>query len=311
LSAIAPFTPRILLVTGKGGVGRSTTAAALGHAFASAGEAVLLLEIGGVGDDASALARAFGRVRLPTKPERIDTVTRPERGAIFGALLLANTGHERFLRRVLPGGPLVAAALRNDALQRLLNAAPSFQEMGIFYHLLTILRETENQRFRWDRVIIDMPATGHTLALTELPAQLLRLLPNGFIGEELRAGRTLLEDRTQTGAVVVTLPERLPITESRELAQGLAKSGVGLCAYVVNKMPATDFSKEERDVLDTWLAHSPPLFGRGDYLRSADAKGLARELDGDGAPLVLLPELALSGPALPPALIPYLTKGPS
>ncbi len=119
------FGTRVALVTGKGGVGRTTLSAAMALAGAKSGKRVLLTEIGEVEGIYSPLARTFGRDSLPIDPE-------PLAPGVDGCLLWPRKGHEAFFRTVIPFGAVVKAAMGSSALRRLLDTAPSFREMGIF-----------------------------------------------------------------------------------------------------------------------------------------------------------------------------------
>ncbi len=90
---------------------------------------------------------------------------------------------ELFAHSVLKVAALAKAAASSNALRRLMDAAPSFREMGLFYHLLTFLRGPHSL------LVVDMPATGHTLALTGLPKLLQRVFPRGPIQHALKEGQ--------------------------------------------------------------------------------------------------------------------------
>ena len=283
---------RVVLITGKGGVGRSSVTAALAHVAARAGKRVLVTEIGEDGDDYSALAHLFGRERLPDAPEEL------HRG-VFGARLLSRIGQEQFLAGVLRVGALARAALSSDALRRLLSAAPSFREMGIFFHLLTYLRAKRADGTPvHELIVVDMPATGHTLALTGLPAVLHRLVTRGPIPEALREGEAYLNDPRTGAAYVVTLPETLPVSESLELIEGLEQTKVACGGVIVNRMPEELFTPEERAALAPLLeAHD--VFGEEGFHRLAEAnRSVARLRAAVKVPLWFVPELPEHGPPL-------------
>jgi len=244
---------RIILVSGKGGVGRTTTAIAMARAAAQAGRRVLLLEIAYEDGADSALADHFHQRPVSDQP----TLFEPN---LSLAHLWARSGHEAFLRTVLPGGPLIRAALRSRAVEKFLIAAPSMHEMGVFYHLMVLLKATRaSGEPEHELVIVDMPATGHTLALTGLPDILLRLIPRGPIAEAVHEGRAILNNPVHSEAWVVTLPEQLPVTEACELLEGLASTGMPTGGVLVNRMPENPFTREERSALDEFMA-------QGDYL---------------------------------------------
>ncbi|MFO0597035.1 MAG: ArsA-related P-loop ATPase [Myxococcaceae bacterium] len=231
---------RVVLITGKGGVGRSVMTAVLAKLAAARGRRVLVTEIGDENDDYSPLAKHFGRSRLPSAPE-------PIAENISAATLLARTGQELFLKSVLRSGTIARAALSSDALRRLLSAGPSFREMGVFFQLLTYLRaKLKDGTPEHEFIIVDMPATGHTLSLTGLPELLLRLVPKGPIAESLREGQAYLNDPKQSAACIVTLPETLPVSECLELIEGLGKTKMPVGAVLVNRLPPDPFTDVER-----------------------------------------------------------------
>lgn len=296
---------RIVLMTGKGGVGRTTVTVALARLAREHGHRVLVAEIGEEGDDYSPLARHFGRERLPDMPAELEP-------GIKGCVLLPRTGQEQFLSQVLRVGALARAALGSEAITRLRQAAPSFREMGVFFQLLTCLREKQADGAPAHTfVLVDMPATGHALALTGLPAVLLRLVPGGPIADALREGQAYLNNPKLGVALVVTLPETLPVSESLELIEGLQKSHVTPGAVIVNRVPDDPFTAAERAALEPALADGK-VFGSEGFRRPENAR---REIErlAAGAPKLAryeLPERQLEGKALIAALSFALGRGP-
>jgi anion-transporting ArsA/GET3 family ATPase len=244
---------RIVLVTGKGGVGRSSVTAALAHVAQRRGVPVLIADIGDDPEDYSPLARHFGRDHLAVRPEELSPNIR-------GVVLLARTGQELFLRNVLHSSTLSRAALNSDVLRRLLSAGPSFREMGVFFQLLSYLEaQTDDGESEYPLILVDMPATGHTLSLTGLPDLLLRLIPRGPIAEALRTGQSYLNDPQRAAAWVVTLPEALPVTESLELIEGLERTEMPVGGVLLNRLPTDSYTPAER-------AELAPLLVRNDVL---------------------------------------------
>src|SRR5262249_40214690 len=99
--------------------------------------------------------------------------------------------------------------------------------------------------FEHETIIVDLPATGHALALAQIPSSLLRVIPTGPIATAVREGLSLLTDPARTGAVVVTLPETLPVSEALELAAGIAHHRIPLARIFVNRVPFNPFNAEE------------------------------------------------------------------
>lgn len=278
----------MVLITGKGGVGRSVMTAAIARLAARRGKRVLVTEVGEEGDDYSPLARHWNRERLARYPELLEPT-------IHGAVLLARTGQELFLKSVLRSGTIARAALNSDALRRLLSAGPSFREMGVFFQLLTLLREKAGPLPAYDLVLIDMPATGHTLSLTGLPQLLLKLVPGGPIAAALKEGQSYLNDPNRAAAWIVTLPETLPVSECLELIEGLEKTRVPVGGLIVNRMPDDPFSKAEREALAP-LVDAHGWLGRELFKKPHVAhRELARLRSKTVLPVFVIPELPHEG----------------
>lgn len=279
----------MVLVTGKGGVGRSSVTAALSHVARARGLRVLVAEVGDDPKDYSPLARCFGRDRFSLAPQALEP-------GLSGVMFLARTGQELFLQEILHSATIARAALRSEALRRLLSAGPSFREMGVFFQLLTYLRATRADGQREHQLIlIDMPATGHTLSLTGLPDVLLKLMPRGPISASLREGKAYLNDPAQTAAWLVTLPETLPVSETLELVEGLTRTTVASGGIFVNRMPQDPFTIEERAALTPLLAQHDVL-GRESFNRPLlAARETARLLANTVLPLYPIAELPHDG----------------
>ncbi|MCG3173075.1 MAG: hypothetical protein GMKNLPBB_01251 [Myxococcota bacterium] len=296
------FDRRIVLVTGKGGVGRSSVTGALALAAAKAGKRVLLTEIGEPGKGYSAVGRWFGRENWTEEPE-------PLAPGIHGCYLYMRAGHEDFLASVLPSELLAKAAIRSRALRRFLDAAPSFAEMGVFQHLLKLIKKTRRDGSpQHELIFVDMPATGHTLGLTGLPEILLKLITSGPMARNLREGQSYMNDPARSCACVVTLPETLPVTECLELIEGLKETRVHVGAVVLNRFPIDPFTPREREALVPMIQQYP-LYGAGG-LKQIDAsrKSIQRLRANLSAPLYTTPEFRFHGLELLNAIAGNLTR---
>lgn len=267
----ALLSKRLVLITGKGGVGRSSVTAALAAVAQRHGKRVLVAETSDGGEDYSALAQLFGHTQLPRNVAEIAP-------GIRGTQLLTSVGVEQYLTSVLRIPALARTAASSEPIRRLLSAGPSFREMGMFFHLLTCLEEKlPNGKPANELVIVDMPATGHTLALMSLPETLLRLVSRGPVAETLRKGQAYLRDATLSGAYIVTLPEILPISEALELIDGLKNSASIVSGVLVNRVPKEIFSPEERAALTPYLReHS--VYGAESFASILSAQRMVERL---------------------------------
>lgn len=279
---------KVVLITGKGGVGRSVVTAALAKLAARRGKRVLVSEIGDENDDYSPLAKHFAKARLPKEPEHLEL-------NIDGAVLLARTGQELFLKSVLRSATLARAAIGSDALRRLLSAGPSFREMGVFFQLLTYLRAKKDGRPQFDLILVDMPATGHTLSLTGLPDLLLRLVPRGPIADSLKEGQSYLNDPKLAAAWIVTLPETLPVSECLELIDGLEKTKMPVGGVLVNRLQDDPFTDTERVALSP-LIDKHGWLGAEQFQKPLNARReLERLRKNTKLPIFTAPELPHEG----------------
>lgn len=240
---------KLVIVTGKGGVGKTTFTAALARAVAATGRKVLCAEIVAHPETPSQLVEALGGPNPKEEPVKtapnIDTV-----------LLTPTMGHRRFLQDTLPLKVLADAAMRSQGLKKFLSAAPGFSDMGVMYRALDLMN-----RKQWDLVLLDSPATGHALALAQIPEFLVRVIPKGPIGRVARQGVEMLSNPEITTSIVVTLPETLPVTEALELAKGLEKHKVPVRAVVVNRVPQDPFSADERVALKGLMTSGNGVLG--------------------------------------------------
>jgi anion-transporting ArsA/GET3 family ATPase len=281
---------RLLIVTGKGGVGKSTLSAALALAIAKRGRRVLCTEVVPSPDTPSQLANALGTRDSTEEPVLVST-------NLWLALLTPTIGHHRFLQDALPFKLLADAAMKSQGVRKFLSAAPGFSDMGVLYRLIDLMRRTHPSGGPlFDLCIVDSPATGHALALAQIPAFLMRVIPGGPIHRLASEGVRVLSDPAMTAAIVVTLPEILPVTESLELEQGLARHGLPVSGIVVNRVPKNPFSVDERRALDELLKVHSNVLGTRELNRISRAIPALKLLD-ERAPgrSIFLPEVAGDG----------------
>jgi anion-transporting ArsA/GET3 family ATPase len=232
---------RLLYVTGKGGVGKTTVAAALGVAAAEAGRRTIVCEVA----DQDRVSRAFRRegVVPETEVQLADN--------LWAITIDPSRALEEWLAKQIGGTGLKVLA-RSSAFQYFVAAAPGAKE------LITIAKVWElTQPSRWDRrnptydlVVVDAPASGHGLAMLTTPRTFGEIARVGPIRRQAFRVRDLLADPERTGYVAVALPEEMPVNETLELERKLPEAvGLPLEAIVVNGMWPERFSAADAETL--------------------------------------------------------------
>ncbi len=233
---------RILIVSGKGGVGRTTVAAVLARAAVRAGKRVLLAQM----DSPERLSRLLGH----------PGVIGPEVTAVSSDLDAVNMTPARALRQyglmVFKVPALYRALFENRAMQGFLAAVPGLDAYAMLGKVWWHTGEQAAGRNKYDLVILDGPASGHTATMLEIPDAILKAMPKGPLSRDARAMQELLRNPARTAFVIVTLPEELPAREAAELAarvRGILKIPFG--PLLVNGMPPAAVAHPLlREVLD-------------------------------------------------------------
>jgi anion-transporting ArsA/GET3 family ATPase len=241
---------RLIVVTGKGGTGKTSVVAALGLAAARAGKRVLLAE---TGRDEN-LPRLLSRDGAPAgyAGRSYGPRLRSMRVDPYDALA-------EYLGLQIGAAPLVRRVLANRGFRQLMDAAPGWRELitlGKVWHL-------EQQRAPGgaplhDLLVVDAPATGHGLTFLDVPRVVQAAVRAGPLRRHAGAVEAMLEDPEATLLLPVALAEELPARETAELVSRL-RSGIGVPVdrVVVNAVPPAPFPAALPD-LDRRLAALPP-----------------------------------------------------
>ncbi len=308
---MAPDAPRSLLerrvviVTGKGGTGKTTVTAALAVAAAKAGKRVLVAEMGRdehvprlLCPDSPAVGYA-GRDLMPgIRVMRIDPFE------ALGEYLALQIGMK----------PLVDTVMSNQAFQQLMSAAPGWRELitlGKIWHLEQ-LRDPDG-RPCYDFIVVDAPATGHGVTFLDVPRVVISAVRAGPLHQHSEAVEALIEDRERTLLLPVTLAEELPVRETSELIERVRTDlSIAVDRVVVNAVASAPFPAglEHLDEVLARLPEPSPLgslpppsqlaaCARTLRLRHELNAGFVAEIAEDTAlPLVILPHLqgGIEGP---------------
>jgi anion-transporting ArsA/GET3 family ATPase len=224
----------LVYVTGKGGVGKTTVAAALGLAAAATGRRTIVCEVA----EQDRVSRAFARQGV-TRDEEIELAS-----GLWAISIDPEAALIEWLSKQL-GGAAVRLLSHSHAFQHFVAAAPGAKE------LITIAKVWElAQLHRWnaknriyDLVIVDAPASGHGLAMLTAPKTFGEIARVGPIRRQATKVSEMLSDPKRAGYVAVALPEEMPVNETLELQTRLRDAvGLGLDAILVNGVWPQRFS---------------------------------------------------------------------
>ena len=213
--AVDVFDRRLILVVGKGGVGRSTVAAAIAGQSAARGRKTLLFETNANDRFGSYFGKpALGSEVTQLAPHLWGVNTNP-------AAALAEYG-----LMILKFRSVYEMVFENRVTKAFLRAVPGLDEYALlgkaWYHT------TEEKRGKpvWDTVVFDLPASGHSASMLRIPQVIIETVPEGPLTRDARTLKALLCDPARTAAVLVTLAEEMPVNEACELEARLTTLGI-------------------------------------------------------------------------------------
>ena len=313
-----PPLPRVLdgvrlhVVTGKGGVGKTTVAAALALALSRQGRKVLLVEVEG----RQGISQTFDVPPLGTEEVRL--VSHAGGGELWGLSVDAKAALLEYLQSFYKLGRAGGALERMGVVDFATTVAPGVRDVlltGKVYEAVGRSAGPKRGQGRkvWDAVVLDAPPTGRVARFLAVNAQVADLARIGPIHAQAESITRMLKDR-QTLVHVVTLLEEMPVQETADAVADLSAEGFGLGAVVVNQvreplldeglleLATTDAVRVEARVRDDLAAAGVRASGRtvagllsqghDHAARVALERSLEDDVAGLGLAVVTLPALA-------------------
>jgi anion-transporting ArsA/GET3 family ATPase len=217
-------TVRLLLVVGKGGVGKTSVAATLAVAAARTGRSVLVADV----DGRHGAAAAFG-VHDLSYAERVLVPASKGRGAIAARTLTADDALVEYLADH-GMGRLAKKLASNGVVDVIATATPGIKDLLVLGKVKQLVSEA-----RHDLVILDTPASGHAVTFLRSAGALAQSVSSGRIRRQADEVLEVLGDHDRTRVVLVTIAEETPVNETIETAFTLEDEvGVALAPVVIN-----------------------------------------------------------------------------
>jgi len=213
---------RLHFVVGKGGVGKTTAAAALALALARGGRRTLAVEM----DAATRLPALLGETDTP------------------GVRLMAVDGRaalEEYLGLVIPVKRLLTTIFSSKVYQYFVAAAPGLKELMTVGKIWYEATRQDGGRPAWDAIVVDAPATGHSLQYLRMPQAARDTFGVGLVQREATKITELLRDARTTVVHLVTLAEEMPVAETLESRDQLRALGLPLGHVIVNRLHRRHF----------------------------------------------------------------------
>jgi len=247
------YDRRLIFFTGKGGVGKTTVASAFALSCAQRGEKTLLVEI----NTRDKVSRMFGSSEIGTDIIEVED-------NLYAVDVTPEAAMEEYAMMMLRVRIVYKAVFENRIVRAFLRAIPGLNELVMlgkaYFHAI----EEEGDGHRWDKVVVDAPATGHGIFFLQIPSVITSILSSGHMYDEAKKMLDVLGDGEVTALNFVTLPEEMPVNETLMLHQtAVEQLDLPLGWVVINGIYPEVFDADEAETVERLHAAEPgePLGG--------------------------------------------------
>lgn len=221
---------RVVLVTGKGGVGKTTVALAIAVAAARSGKRVVVCETSGNTVVPGLFGKAPRGYALTELAPNLYTMSITPEAAI-----------EDYVVQVVRFKRLYHLVFRNQVMGPFIDAVPGLHDLIQLGKVWDLERLRSAGRPTWDLIVVDAPATGHGLTMLHAPRAMMDLTVAGPFHQNAGLVAALVEDPARTSLVLVALPEDLPVNETLDLYEGLGQLRPLVRGVVLNEVHPPPF----------------------------------------------------------------------
>ncbi|MBF0493095.1 MAG: AAA family ATPase [Deltaproteobacteria bacterium] len=234
------FDKKLLIVSGKGGVGKTTVSLLLAHLASQSGKKTLLVEM----NNAQRTGIFFGLKKVPYKEKEVLE-------NLFITSIQAPNTFEEYILDQIHSKTIYSLIFENRYVRNFLDATPGLSELLQIGKVWALTERDldKEKKHKYDLVILDAPATGHGLALLNVAQVVIRAIKMGPLYNQASRIVKLLQDPLKTQLIVTALAEEMPINEALEmLRQARLKLKLNCGPVILNGIFPRFLSDEEWEV---------------------------------------------------------------
>ena len=253
LGNLALGRQRVYFVTGKGGTGKTSVAVGISRALARKGRRVLIVEV----DAPRPMLPSYFGGQIGYEPSRLAT-------RIEGSNLDFYSALRSYVQSVVKVKRLVGIILKNKVVKVFLTATPGARELVLLSRLLELSHDP-----RWDHIVVDLPASGHALALFRTPFLARRVFGGGPLRRRAEEIVERFSDPDVCRVVFCALPGEMPVNETLETRDKVIEIGMpAVGGVLLNHFPDEFLAPGDVELME---ALQKRVFGDPDAVASEDA----------------------------------------
>jgi anion-transporting ArsA/GET3 family ATPase len=224
---------RVVILTGKGGVGKSTSAAALALIAAERGSKVLVIEVDAKGN----VPDFYDTTRVGFRYRRLHQ-------GVYGLSMQPRESMHEYLSIMLHV-PKFSLNPLSGFMKYASQAIPGLKEILVTGKIYYEEKARDGHGTRWDLIVVDGAPTGHVVSQLGAAGHLKSLVKSGPIHDQAEMIDDLLTDQKRTAVVLVTIPEEMPISETIDLAgRFVEETGIAPFGLIINQLQPRQLSGE-------------------------------------------------------------------